>query len=152
MNDTPLRVIPLGGLGEIGKNMMVIEYGDEAVVIDSGVLFPEENMPGVDFVIPDVSYLVENSDKVKAILITHGHEDHIGALPYVLDRIDVPIYSSRLTHGLITVKLREHGRLADARLNVVEPHEPFTIGKLGVEFFACATPSPMPWGSPSGPR
>ena len=135
MNDTPLRVIPLGGLGEIGKNMMVIEYGDEAVVIDSGVLFPEENMPGVDFVIPDVSYLVENSDKVKAILITHGHEDHIGALPYVLDRIDVPIYSSRLTHGLITVKLREHGRLADARLNVVQPHEPFTIGKLGVEFF-----------------
>ena len=135
MNDTPLRVIPLGGLGEIGKNMMVIEYGDEAVVIDSGVLFPEENMPGVDFVIPDVSYLVENSDKVKAILITHGHEDHIGALPYVLDRIDVPIYSSRLTHGLITVKLREHGRLTDARLNVVEPHEPFTIGKLGVEFF-----------------
>ena len=135
MNDTPLRVIPLGGLGEIGKNMMVIEYGDEAVVIDSGVLFPEENMPGVDFVIPDISYLVENSDKVKAILITHGHEDHIGALPYVLDRIDVPIYSSRLTHGLITVKLREHGRLADARLNVVQPHEPFTIGKLGVEFF-----------------
>ena len=135
MNDIPLRVIPLGGLGEIGKNMMVIEYGDEAVVVDAGVLFPEENMPGVDFVIPDVTYLVENADKVKAILITHGHEDHIGALPYVLDRIDVPIYSSRLTHGLITVKLREHGRLADARLNVVQPHEPFTIGKLGVEFF-----------------
>lgn len=135
MNNTPLRVVPLGGLGEIGKNMMVIEYGDEAVVIDSGVLFPEENMPGVDFVIPNVSYLVENSDKIKAILITHGHEDHIGALPYVVDRLDVPIYSSRLTHGLITVKLREHGRLADARLNVVRPHEPFTIGGLGVEFF-----------------
>ena len=135
MNDSSLRVIPLGGLGEIGKNMMVIEYGNEAVVIDSGVLFPEENMPGVDFVIPDISYLVENSDKVKAILITHGHEDHIGALPYVLDRLDVPVYSSRLTHGLITVKLRERGRLADARLNVVRPHEPFTIGKLGIEFF-----------------
>ncbi len=135
MNDTPLRVIPLGGLGEIGKNMMVIEYGDEAVVIDSGVLFPEENMPGVDFVIPDVSYLVENSDKLKAILITHGHEDHIGALPYVLEHLDVPVYSSRLTHGLITVKLKEHGRLADARLNVVQPNEPFTIGKLGIEFF-----------------
>ena len=135
MNDTSLRVIPLGGLGEIGKNMMVIEYGNEAVVIDSGVLFPEENMPGVDFVIPDISYLVENSDKVKAILITHGHEDHIGALPYVLDRLNVPVYSSRLTHGLITVKLRERGRLADARLNVVRPHEPFTIGKLGIEFF-----------------
>lgn len=135
MNDTPLRVIPLGGLGEIGKNMMVIEYGDEAVVIDSGILFPEENMPGVDFVIPDVSYLIENSDKLKAILITHGHEDHIGALPYVLEHLDVPVYSSRLTHGLITVKLKEHGRLADARLNVVQPDEPFTIGKLGIEFF-----------------
>ena len=128
-------MIPLGGLGEIGKNMMVIEYGDEAVVIDSGVLFPEENMPGVDFVIPDISYLVENSDKLKAILITHGHEDHIGALPYVLEHLDVPVYSSRLTHGLITVKLKEHGRLADARLNVVQPDEPFTIGKLGIEFF-----------------
>ncbi len=135
MNETPLRVIPLGGLGEIGKNMMVIEYGDEAVVIDAGVLFPEESMPGVDFVIPDLSYLVENVDKIKGILITHGHEDHIGALPHVLDRIDVPVYSSRLTHGLITVKLREHGQLADARLNVVEPYQPFTLGKLGVEFF-----------------
>lgn len=135
MNDTPLRIIPLGGLGEIGKNMMVLEYADEAIVIDSGVMFPEENMPGVDFVIPDLSYLVDNRDKVKAVLITHGHEDHIGALPYVVAELDVPIYSSRLTHGLITVKLREHGRLSDARLNVVEPHESFSIGKFGIEFF-----------------
>lgn len=135
MKDTPLRVIPLGGLGEIGKNMMVLEYGDEAVVIDAGVMFPEENMPGIDFVIPDITYLVENIDKVKAILITHGHEDHIGALPHILGELDVPVYASRLTHGLITVKLREHGRLKEARLNVVEPHEPFSIGKFGIEFF-----------------
>ena len=135
MNRTPLRVIPLGGLGEIGKNMMVIEYGDDAVIIDAGVLFPEENMPGVDFVIPDISYLLEIKDRVKAVLITHGHEDHIGALPHVMGQLDVPIYSSRLTHGLIAVKLREHGLLAHTDLNVVEPHVPFTIGKLGVEFF-----------------
>ncbi|MCH2320757.1 MAG: ribonuclease J [SAR202 cluster bacterium] len=135
MNDTPLRVIPLGGLGEIGRNMMALEYGNDIVVIDAGVMFPEEGMLGIDFVIPDITYLVENVDRVKAILITHGHEDHIGALPYVLQELDVPVYASRLTHGLITVKLREHKLLADSRLNVIEPHEPFSIGKLKVEFF-----------------
>jgi ribonuclease J len=135
MNDTPLRVIPLGGLGEIGRNMMALEYGNDIVVIDAGVMFPEEGMPGIDFVIPDISYLVENVDRVKAILITHGHEDHIGGLPYVLQELDVPVYASRLTHGLITVKLREHKLLADSRLNVIEPHEPFGIGKFKIEFF-----------------
>ena len=135
MNRTPVRVIPLGGLGEIGKNMMVIEYGEDAVVIDAGVLFPEENMPGVDFVIPDISYLIEIKDRVKAILITHGHEDHIGALPYIVGRLDAPVYSSRLTHGLIAVKLREHGLLAGTSMNVVDPHVPFTVGSLEVEFF-----------------
>ena len=135
MSETPLRVVPLGGLGEIGKNMMALEYDGEMVVIDSGVLFPEEGMPGVDLVIPDITYLVENRHKLKAILITHGHEDHIGALPYVLPELDVPVYCSRLTHGLISVKLREHGLLKDARLNVVEPNTPFKVGRLGVEFF-----------------
>ena len=135
MNETPLRVIPLGGLGEIGKNMMALEYGGDIVVIDAGVLFPSEGMPGVDFVIPNIAYLVENAERVKAILITHGHEDHIGALPYVLAELDVPVYASRLTHGLITVKLREHGLLRDARLNVVEPHSPFKVGQFKVEFF-----------------
>ena len=135
MTETSLRVIPLGGLGEIGKNMMALEYGDDIVVIDSGVLFPSEEMPGIDFAIPDISYLRENSSRVRAILITHGHEDHIGALPYVLSEINVPVYASRLTHGLISVKLREFGLLKDARLNVVEPHNPFKIGAFKAEFF-----------------
>jgi len=135
MNEMPLRVIPLGGLGEIGQNMMALEYDDEIVVIDAGVLFLEEEMPGVDFAIPDISYLIDNREKVKAILITHGHEDHIGALPYVLSQINVPVYSSRLTHGLMTVRLREHGLLQDARLNVMEPGSPFRIGRFQVEFF-----------------
>ena len=135
MADTPLRVIPLGGLGEIGKNMMALEYGDDIVVIDAGVLFPSEEMPGIDFAIPDISYLKKHSSRVRAILITHGHEDHIGALPYVLSELDVPVYASRLTHGLISVKLREFGLLKDARLNVVEPHSPFKIGAFRAEFF-----------------
>ena len=135
MAQTPLRVIPLGGLGEIGQNMMVLEYDNDIIVIDAGVLFPSDDMPGVDFAIPDISYLVENRERVRAILVTHGHEDHIGALPYVLSELEVPVYASRLTHGLITVKLREFGLLRDARLNVVEPHAPFKIGAFRVEFF-----------------
>ncbi|HCL28072.1 MAG TPA: ribonuclease J [Candidatus Latescibacteria bacterium] len=135
MTEASLRVIPLGGLGEIGKNMMALEYGDDIVVIDSGVLFPSEEMPGIDFAIPDISYLKENSSRVRAILITHGHEDHIGALPYVLSELNVPVYASRLTHGLISVKLKEFGLLKDARLNVVEPHSPFKIGAFKAEFF-----------------
>lgn len=135
MSQNLLRVIPLGGLGEIGQNMMALEYDDEIVVIDAGVLFPEEDMPGIDFAIPDITYLVQNRKKVKAILITHGHEDHIGALPYVLAELDVPVYSSRLTHGLISVKLREFGTLKESRLNVVEPHSPFRMGRFRAEFF-----------------
>ena len=135
MTDSALRLVPLGGLGEIGQNMMALEYDGEIVVIDAGVLFTSEDIPGVDFAIPDITYLLENRERVRAILITHGHEDHIGALPYVLSKLDVPVYSSRLTHGLITVKLREHGLLREARLNVVEPHSPFKVGSFGVEFF-----------------
>ena len=130
-----LRVVPLGGHGEIGKNMLALEYGDDIVVIDAGVLFPDESTPGVDFAIPDITYLLENQSRVRAILITHGHEDHIGALPWVLEDLDVPVYAPRLAHGLISVKLRERGMLADAKLNVVEPYEPFHVGDLGVEFF-----------------
>ena len=135
MTEDTLRVIPLGGLGEIGQNMMALEFGDDIVVIDAGVLFLGEEIPGVDFAIPDITYLVQNKDRVRAILVTHGHEDHIGALPYVLAELDVPVYASRLTHGLITVKLRDFGSLRDSRLNVVEPHTPFRIGVFRIEFF-----------------
>ena len=128
--------MPLGGLGDIGRNMMAVEYNGEIIVIDAGVLFPDEGMPAsVDFAIPNLSYLRDNRDKLIAIVITHGHEDHIGALPYVLSEFTVPVYASRLTHGLITVKLRERGLLKDARLNVVEPHAPFNIGGFRCEFF-----------------
>ncbi len=119
MAQQPLRVIPLGGLGEIGRNMMALECDGDVVVIDAGVMFPEQDTPGVDFTIPDISYLRENRDRVRAILITHGHEDHIGALPFVLAEIDAPVYSSRLANGLIGVKLSEHRNLTDVRLNVV---------------------------------
>ena len=130
-----LRVIPLGGLGEIGKNMMALEYGDDIVVIDCGVLFPEEDMLGVDLVIPDISYLLENSERVRAILITHGHEDHTGALPYVVSRLNVPVYAPRLAHGLIRVKLRQRRLLNDAELVIAEPGCPIPLGSFEAEFF-----------------
>lgn len=135
MTTPPLRLIPLGGLGEVGKNMMALECGDDIVVIDSGVLFPEEEMLGVDLVIPDISYLVERHRKVRAILITHGHEDHTGALPYVLPRLHVPVYAPRLAHGLVMGKLKEHHLLAEADLHVVRPGEPLSLGAFTVEFF-----------------
>ena len=136
MPDKTLRAIPLGGLGEIGRNMMVLEYDDDIIVIDAGVLFPEEDMPGIDFAIPDFTYLMENHDRVRAILITHGHEDHIGALPYLLGQINAPVYASKLTLGLISVKLREHGLLKNAQLNVVEPNSLFQVSSaFSAEFF-----------------
>ena len=127
--DTPLRVIPLGGLGEIGKNMLALEYGDEIVIVDCGVQFPEEDMLGVDLIIPDISYLVERADRVKAILITHGHEDHIGALPFVLPRLNVPVYAPRLAHGLLSVKVRQRRVIRDANLEAIEPGIGYQIGK-----------------------
>ncbi len=133
-----LRVIPLGGLGEIGKNMMVYETTDDIVVVDCGLQFPEEEMLGVDLVIPDITYLIENRDKVRAILITHGHEDHIGALPYVLRALNVPVYCPRLAAGLINVKLKEHKLLRESTIEVITPGERYELGKIGVEFFRVA--------------
>ena len=130
-----LRVIPLGGLGEIGQNMMVFEMGEDIIVIDAGMLFPGTDIPGVDFGVPDITYLERNTDRIRAILITHGHEDHIGALPYLLANIDAPIFSSKLTNELISSKLKGSGLLKKARLHVIDPYEPFQIGAFSIEFF-----------------
>ncbi|MCA1553583.1 MAG: ribonuclease J, partial [Chloroflexi bacterium] len=134
MSDT-LRVIPIGGLGEIGKNMMAIEYDGQIVVIDAGLMFPEFDMPGIDLVIPDYQYIVERRDQLKAILLTHGHEDHIGSLPYFLRDVDAPVYATKLTRGLVEVKLRDHKRLDGSLLNTLTPGEPFQIGPFNVEAF-----------------
>jgi len=130
-----LKIIPLGGLGEIGKNMMMMEYEGDIIVIDAGLMFPEEEMLGIDLVIPDISYLLEKREKIKGILVTHGHEDHIGALPYLLPQLDVPVYSTKLTRGLISVKLKERKALSGANLRVVQFGAKVMLGKFGVEFF-----------------
>jgi len=130
-----LKVIPLGGLSEIGKNMMALEYDGEILIIDAGLMFPEEEMLGIDLVIPDISYLLENQEKVKGIVVTHGHEDHVGALPYLLPQLNVPVYSTKLTRGLISVKLKERKALAGAKLKTVPFGNKITLGKFKVEFF-----------------
>ncbi|HEV2419673.1 MAG TPA: ribonuclease J [Terriglobia bacterium] len=129
-----LKAIPLGGLGEFGMNMMAFEYGDDLVVVDCGVIFPDAELPGVDVVIPDITYLRENQHRLRAILLTHGHEDHIGALPYVLDEVSAPVYGTRFTLALARARLDEHG-LADAvDLREMRPGAPFDVGPFHVEF------------------
>ncbi len=128
-----LRIIPLGGLGEFGKNMMVYQYNDTIIIVDAGLMFPEEDMPGIDLVIPDISFLSENAEKLKGIILTHGHEDHIGALPYLLREVQAPIYSAPLTLGLVRNKLKEH-RLQNTDLRVVDDHTLLEIGPFRIEF------------------
>lgn len=128
-----VQIIPLGGLGEIGKNMTVFRYGDDIIVIDAGLMFPEDDMLGIDLVIPDFSYLIENSDKVKAIFLTHGHEDHIGALPYVMKQLDVPVYGTALTLGILKGRLEENG-VSDANLHVITPGDMVTAGAFTLDF------------------
>ena len=135
MSKQRLRIVPLGGLGEIGKNMMVLEYQNDIIVIDAGLMFPREEMLGIDLVVPDTTYLVERKSKIRAIIITHGHEDHVGALPYVLPELNVPIYATRLTHGLISVKLKEHKLLDKSTLNIIQPGDEVDLGAFRVEFF-----------------
>lgn len=133
-SDTTLKYIPLGGVCEIGKNMSALVYGDQILVVDCGLMFPDEEMYGVDIVIPDVTYLVENADKVQGIVLTHGHEDHIGALPYILRQINLPIWGTRLTMGLVRAKLEEHGMVETTDMHEVQPGESIDVGMFNVEF------------------
>ena len=133
-NLNPLRITPLGGLGEIGKNITLYEYGDDMFLVDCGMSFPDEEMPGIDIVIPDFSYVVKNIDKIKGLVVTHGHEDHIGGIPYLLKECNIPVYGTALTIGLIEGKLSEHKLLGSAKLNVVKPGDVVKFGAFSVEF------------------
>ncbi|EDU37509.1 ribonuclease J [Clostridium sporogenes] len=133
-NKDSIKIIPLGGLGEIGKNITAFEYENEIVIIDCGISFPDEEMYGVDLVIPDITYLLNNKDKVKAIFLTHGHEDHIGSLPYILQQLNRPVYGTALTLGIVENKLREHNMLSDCELNKVEAGDIVELKNLKVEF------------------
>ncbi|MDR3344116.1 MAG: RNase J family beta-CASP ribonuclease [Oscillospiraceae bacterium] len=128
-----VKIAFLGGLGEVGKNITLYEYGDDMLLVDCGLAFPDADMPGVDLVIPDFSYVARNADKIRGIVITHGHEDHIGALPYLLKEFKIPVFATRLTIGLITGKLREHGLLHSTELNEVEPGQTIYLGAFQVE-------------------
>lgn len=152
-NSNKVRIIPLGGMREIGKNIDVIEYRDDIIIIDCGITFPEEEQLGIDIVIPDFQYLVENKHRIKGLVLTHGHEDHIGAIPYLLKKIKVPIYGTALTIGLLENKLKEH-RLGKVDLNVVKPGDNVKLGKMEVEWInvnhsipdACALAVKTPLG------
>jgi ribonuclease J len=130
-----LRVIPLGGVGQIGKNMLVFEYDDQLLVVDCGLMFPESDMLGIDIVIPDMNYVFERKEQVRAIVVTHGHEDHVGGLPYLMQEVKAPLYATRLTRGLIEVKLKEHHLLDGAELYTVSPEDVLDLEPFTVEFF-----------------
>lgn len=135
MSSKKLRIIPLGGLGEVGKNMMAYEYGDDILVVDTGIMFPDNDMLGIDYIIPDFDYLLKKKDKVRGIVITHGHEDHVGAIHHVIEQINVPIYATPLTRGLAEVKLARHGLGQKADLRKVQAGESVQISSFKVEFF-----------------
>ncbi len=129
-----LKIIPLGGLETIGTNITAFEYGDSIIVVDRGLAFPADDMLGIDLVIPDVTYLENNIDKVKGFVITHGHEDHIGALPYVLKKVNVPVYATKLTMGIIEHKLKEHNLLKSTRRKVIKHGQSINLGCFRIEF------------------
>jgi ribonuclease J len=135
MSNKKLRIVPLGGLGEVGKNMMVYEYGENILIVDTGIMFPENDMLGIDYIIPDFNYLIDKSHLVRGIVITHGHEDHTGAIRHVIEQIQAPIYATPLTRGLLEVKLARGGLLKRTSLNAVEAGDQVNIGPFGVEFF-----------------
>jgi ribonuclease J len=128
-----LKVIPIGGLGEYGKNMLVYQYNQDIIVVDAGVMFPNEEMLGIDFVIPDIRYLEENKDKIKGIIITHAHEDHIGALPHILKKLNVPVYATKLSAGMIEVKLEEYPDV-NAKINLVKEGDKIRLGVFEIDF------------------
>lgn len=133
MNNNKLKITFLGGVGEIGKNMTALEFNDEIVIVDAGLTFPDDDLPGVDIVIPDMSYIIENKDKVKALLLTHGHEDHIGAVPFLLEQVPVTIYGSRLTLALVENKMKEHPKVKYKAV-AVKPKNVLKIGNFIIEF------------------
>src|SRR5438876_895463 len=133
--DQVLEVIPLGGLGEFGMHMMALRSAGSIIVVDAGIMFPDEELLGVDVIVPDIAYLLENKSEVRAILLTHGHEDHIGALPFVLPYLNVPIYGSSFTIGLVKNKLAQHGLLEEAQLNIVKAKDAIELGCFRIEFF-----------------
>src|ERR1700742_3153012 len=127
MAQDSLQIVPLGGLGEFGMNCLALRYRDDILVIDAGLMFPEEELLGVDIVVPDISYLVENREKVRGIVLTHGHEDHIGGLPWILSELNVPVFGTEFTLAFVEGKLEEHNLLDDADLNEIIPGERFTL-------------------------
>ena len=132
--ESNLKIIPLGGLEQIGMNITAFEYEDSIVVVDCGLSFPADDMLGIDLVIPDISYLLENKEKVKGFVFTHGHEDHIGALPYILKQMNVPLYATRLTMGLIENKLKEHNLVNQVKRKVVKFGQSINLGCFRIEF------------------
>jgi ribonuclease J len=135
MNDKTLRIIPLGGLGEIGKNMMVYEYGENILIVDAGLMFPDNDMLGIDYIIPDFQYLMDKTQWIRGIVITHGHEDHTGAIAHIMEKLNAPIYATPLTRGLVEAKLSRGGLLSKLRLNTVQAGDTAWIGPFQVEFF-----------------
>jgi ribonuclease J len=132
----PLSIVALGGVNEIGKNMYVLQYDDDIIVIDCGSKFPDESLLGIDVIIPDISYLIDNRDKVRGLIVTHGHEDHIGGIPYIIKQLNMPIYGTRLTLGLIEGKLKEHGLLSNTQLNQINSESQLTFGAVTLSFFS----------------
>ena len=154
MGKSDLRIVPLGGLGAIGKNMLVVENADDMIVIDAGVMFPGADAPGVDVIIPDLSYVLERREKLRGVMVTHGHEDHIGAIPYLIGDVNVPVYASTLAAGLVKVKLRERRLLKKASVNEINAGDHVKFGGIDVEFFRVCHSIPDAMGlavrTPSG--
>jgi ribonuclease J len=150
-----LKIIPLGGLGEIGKNMTLLEYGRNQIIVDCGVMFPESDMYGIDLVLPNFDYVVQNQDILRGIVLTHGHMDHIGGLPYLLDKVNAPIYGTALTIGMVEQKLEEVGLLSRTSLQVIDDHQTIQLGPFRVSPFNVAHSIPAAVGlvidTPSAP-